>query len=840
MPASQIADAVNAALSESGGAVITAPPGAGKSTLLPLTILQALTAMRLEHVGADARILMLEPRRLAARQIAERMADMLGEKVGETVGYRIRFEHKVSKATRIEVLTEGVLTRMLARDPALEGVGVVIFDEYHERSLNSDLSLALTRLSRDIIRPDLKIVIMSATIDAALICKTLSLPLIQSEGKMFPVQIHYADKDIDIHEVASTVASAIRKAHRDDEGSILVFLPGQGDIQRCADILNGTLGDTCIFPLYGNLLPEQQRLAIAPMKAGGRKVVLATPIAETSLTIEGIKIVVDSGLHRKLVFDARTGLSSLVTMRISKDMATQRSGRAGRLSDGVCYRLWTKVSESRMDEQRQPEILEADLAPAILEIAAFGESDIESLPWMTRPERDSIYRGRTLLQNLGAVDASGGITTIGRSMVSLPCHPRISRMILHASDDSQKSLACDIAALLEEKDPMSEIPDSDITLRISALRKARADRNPGRWARIARISEEYHRMANLPSALLRGSQHLVIPKAVGALLAYAYPERIAKALDSNGSFRLACGDNVRIDMSDSMSNHTWIAIASGNLTAGGFLAAPLDVADIQELTAERDNVSWDGKGLQVLMQHERRIGRLLVEVRPIHDASRQSITDIICAAVKKDGLSMFDWSEEVQRLQRRVAQTAAWHPEFCLPDVSTDHLLQTASDWLPMYLEVNGRMAMSANELRKIDLTAVVMGLLYNYQSPLLPGAEGRGDVILNRYAPSHVQMPTGSRIRIDYRIGSAAPVLSVRLQECFGMSDTPTVNDGRQPVLMELLSPGFKPVQLTQDLRSFWNGTYFEVRKELKRRYPKHYWPENPLEAEAVRGVKR
>lgn len=834
LPASQIAVAVNDALQKDGGAVITAPPGAGKSTLLPLAIL--------EGMQGGGKILMLEPRRLAARQIAERMSDMLGEEVGKTIGYRVRFEKKVSNDTRIEVLTEGILTRMLTNDATLEGIDVVIFDEYHERSINSDLALALTRLAKDIIRPDMKIVVMSATINADLICKTLNLPLIESEGRMFPVEVRYGNEDIDINDVPSAVAAIIRKAHNENEGSVLAFLPGQGEIQKCAEMLDGTIGDTCIYPLYGNLPPEQQRRAIAPMKEGERKVVLATPIAETSLTIEGIRIVVDSGLHRKLVFDGRTGLSHLETVRISKDMATQRMGRAGRMTEGVCYRLWTKVSENRMEEQRKPEILEADLAAMLLDIAAFGESDVESLPWMTAPERDAVYRAKALLQSLGAIDGKGTITEIGKQMVSLPCHPRVSRMILHADNDRQKSLACDIAALLEDKDPFSDSPDTDISLRISALRKARGQKNVARWSRIAKIAVEYHKTLPNPPVIGRENDMNFSPKEVGALLAFAYPERIAKAWDNSGMFRLASGDNVCIEMSDSISAHQWIAIASANLSAPArgkvFLSAPLDVEEIAELVGERDNVSWDSKELKVLMQHERRIGKLLVSTKPIHDAPKEDIISIICEATKKDGLSMFDWNDDVQRLQRRVAKVAEWHPELNMPDFSTEHLMQTAKEWLPMYAETNGRVATSASELKKINLCEVLMGMLYNYQSPI--DTDENGVALLDRCAPSHIQMPTGSRIRIDYRLGADAPVLSVRLQECFGMEETPMVNDGKQPLLMELLSPGFKPVQLTQDLRSFWNGTYFEVRKELKRRYPKHYWPENPLEAEAVRGVKR
>lgn len=841
LPAALIADAVNDALRQNGGAVVTAPPGAGKSTLLPLTIMEGLAL----HSEASPKILMLEPRRIAARQIAERMAAMLGEEVGMTVGYRVRFEKKVSKDTRIEVLTEGILTRMLTSDPTLEGVDVVIFDEYHERSLNSDLALALTRLAKDMIRPDLKIVIMSATIDADVICKTLSLPLIESGGKMFPVIPMWLPQGredslegANASDIAAAVASAVRKAHNANDGSILAFLPGQGEIEKCAEMLEGTLGDTCVYPLYGNLSAEQQRKAIAPLRDGERKVVLATPIAETSLTIEGVRIVVDSGLQRKLVFDGRTGLSHFDTVRISKDMATQRMGRAGRQTDGVCYRLWTKVSENRMEEQRRPEILEADLAPMILDVAAFGESDVEALPWMTMPQRDAIFRAKSLLQSLGAIASNGTITKMGQQMAALPCHPRVSRMMLHATDDRQKALACDIAALLEEKDPLNSIPDSDISLRISALQRARSQKNLGRWSRIARIAEEYKRMMHVKDSFPCEGGAGVSPKEVGALVAYAYPERIAKAWDDNGGFRLASGDNVRVDMSDSLSAHQWIAIASANISSNAvgkvFMGAPLDISDVNDLIVERDNVSWDSKELRVLLQQERRVGKLLIDAKPIHDAPRGDVVSIICEAARKDGLSMFHWNEDVQRLQQRVATVAEWHPELAMPDVSTEHLMNTADEWLPLYLQMNGRMAMSASELKKINLCEVIMGILNTHS------AEEGESVVLDRYAPSHIQMPTGSRIRVDYRPDSDAPVLSVRLQECFGMKDTPMVNDGRQPVLMELLSPGFKPVQLTQDLRSFWSATYFEVRKQLRRRYPKHYWPENPLEAEAVRGVKR
>ena len=887
LPASQIAVGVNEALHTNSSLVVTAPPGAGKSTLLPLTILSSL--------GEGEKILMLEPRRLAARQIAERMAQMLGEQVGETIGYRVRFESRVSKRTRIEVLTEGILTRMIVDDATLDGVSVVIFDEFHERSINSDLALALTRQAQQIIRPDLKVVIMSATIDTSNICAALQAPLIESEGRMFPVELHYADEDTDPRDIAAAAASTTIEAYKKYEGDILVFLPGQAEIERCYELLSKSQHFTAspsqpintsthqhlttstsqpttttphhltIHPLYGNLSPEDQRRAIAPSAPGERKIVIATPIAETSITIEGVRVVIDAGLCRQVVFDARTGLSHLETVRISMDMATQRMGRAGRVAEGVCYRLWTKASEHLMAEQRKPEIEEADLAPMLLDTAAFGESDAEALPWLTMPPRAGVFKAKELLTALGAIDENGNITSIGKRMATLPCHPRIARMILattnlttstpqgvhlsplgfcrlpeqevhqqhlttSTSHHNNTSLACDIAALLEEKDPLSETGGTDLTLRLSALRTARRKKQLGRWQRIAKIAAEYRRMAHTDEDNRDPAQ-----TEVGLLVAYAYPERIAHSTNSIGGYRLASGANVQLDAADQQSAHSWLAIASlysaPGTTGRVFLAAPIAPDDLEkEFVKEVDNIAWDTKQGCVVMQREQRIGKLILSQKPIHDADKERLKGIVCEAMKKDGLTMMAWSEKaVEQVQRRVAQVAAWHPEMALPDVSTEHLLSTAADWLPFYLEEGGRVKTSVQELRKLNLAEIIWNIL-PYEAQLE----------VDRLAPTHIEVPTGSHIRIDYRSGAEAPVLSVRLQECFGMERTPCVDDGRQPLLMELLSPGFKPVQLTQDLASFWQGTYFEVRKELRRRYPKHYWPENPLEAEAVRGVKR
>ena len=887
LPASQIAVGVNEALHTNSSLVVTAPPGAGKSTLLPLTILSSL--------GEGEKILMLEPRRLAARQIAERMAQMLDEQVGETIGYRVRFESRVSKRTRIEVLTEGILTRMIVDDATLDGVSVVIFDEFHERSINSDLALALTRQAQQIIRPDLKVVIMSATIDTSNICAALQAPLIESEGRMFPVELHYADEDTDPRDIAAAAASTTIEAYKKYEGDILVFLPGQAEIERCYELLSKSQHFTAspsqpintsthqhlttstsqpttttphhltIHPLYGNLSPEDQRRAIASSAPGERKIVIATPIAETSITIEGVRVVIDAGLCRQVVFDARTGLSHLETVRISMDMATQRMGRAGRVAEGVCYRLWTKASEHLMAEQRKPEIEEADLAPMVLYTAAFGESDAEALPWLTIPPRAGVFKAKELLTALGAIDENGNITSIGKRMTTLPCHPRIARMILattnlttstpqgvhlsplgfcrlpeqevhqqhlttSTSHHNNTSLACDIAALLEEKDPLSESGGTDLTLRLSALRAARRKKQLGKWQRIAKIAAEYRRMAHTDE-----DNRDPAPTEVGLLVAYAYPERIAHSTNSIGGYRLASGANVQLDAADQQSAHSWLAIASlysaTGTTGRVFLAAPIAPDDLEkEFVKEVDNIAWDTKQGCVVMQREQRIGKLILSQKPIHDADKEHLKGIVCEAMKKDGLTMMAWSEKaVEQVQRRVAQVAAWHPEMALPDVSTEHLLSTAAQWLPFYLEEGGRVKTSVQELRKLNLADIIWNIL-PYEAQLE----------VDRLAPTHIEVPTGSHIRIDYRSGAEAPVLSVRLQECFGMESTPCVDDGRQPLLMELLSPGFKPVQLTQDLASFWQGTYFEVRKELRRRYPKHYWPENPLEAEAVRGVKR
>ena len=808
LPAYSIAEEVNKVLGNHSSVVITAPPGAGKSTVLPLTILE----------GMKGKGIVLEPRRLAARQIAERMASLLDESVGETVGYRMRFETKVSPRTRLEVITEGILTRMLVSDPTLDGVDFVIFDEFHERSLASDTAFALVREAQNMIRPDLKIIIMSATIDASNICTVLGAKLIESEGRMFPVTPIYIAPEHDI-PTTDEVARLIIRAQREQDGDILVFLPGEAEIRRVAEALPN---DSTIMPLYSRLSPSEQRAAIAPSPDGKRKTVLATSIAETSLTIEGVRVVIDSGLCRTMVFDKRNGMSHLETVRISRDMATQRMGRAGRLSEGVCYRMWAQSAEHGMQECRRPEILDADLSSLVLDITAWGANDIEALPWLTFPPRGNVFQAQALLESLGAI-RNCCITELGKRMSRIPCHPRISRILV--TDDSQKALACDIAALLEEKDPLSHLTDdSDIFTRITHLRQARANGNLGHWSRIARISSEYCRMAHCKEDNTIPSQD-----EIGTLLALAYPERVGMALSTPGHFRLSSGDNAQVDINDTLSASKWIAVASLNAASGRiFLASPISKEALLLLSYDHTTVQWDSRTDRIIAQCQKRIGNLVIDSQDIQSPDRGQIIEAVCKAVAKSGVSLLDFSDSITALQRRIETVRNWHPELSLPDTSTEHLLATADEWLPFYLEqVSGTI--DKKTLRSLDLSAIILGLL-TYEQQLS----------LDRLAPTHITVPTGSRIRIDYRQGAEAPVVSVRLQECFGLTDTPTVNDGKQPLLMELLSPGFKPVQLTKDLRNFWQETYFEVRKELRRRYPKHSWPDDPLTAPATRTTQR
>lgn len=797
LPVSAVAAEINESLKSNGRIVVTAPPGSGKSTLLPLTISESMP---------QGRILMLEPRRAAARQIAMRMAYMIGESAGETVGYCMRFESKVSKATRIEVVTEGVMERMLIDDPTLEGVAAVIFDEFHERSLAADLSLALTLEAQRALRPDLRIIVMSATMDTESLCKALDAPLIEADGKMHEVEIIYSE-DVNIQDCAADVVSAVRRAWREQPGNILAFLPGQAEIARCQEALSEALPEAVVLPLHGMLPAAEQYRAIEYNPAGRRKIVLATPIAETSLTIEGITAVVDSGLYRAVRYDPSSALSRLVTERISLDMACQRSGRAGRLQAGVCYRLWTKATESRMKPNRVPEIAEADLSGMLLDIAAWGCGSAEELPWLTPAPRGHVAEALQLLTRLGATDSRGMITPHGRRMSALPCNPRIANMLVTAGSEAEKALASDIAAILEDKDPINNENDADINTRIALLRQARSSHKTGRMNRIISIAAQYRRMVRCQE-----DNGPVDVNRTGRLIASAYPERIAMRV-SDGVYRMSGGENVRLNDADDLSGCEFLAVASVGRRI--FMASPVSRDDLEKMAVSYDNISWSAREGRLIARTELRIGVLTVGTRQLESPDAEAMARELGRAAQKEGLTMLDFNEDAGRMQRRVAMAAEWHPELAIPDISTEAMLASAPDWLPAF----AAGATTVAELRKIDLREVIRSIV---------GYETMRKI--DEIAPEHLRLPSRRNARIDYRNGSPMPVVSARLQDCLGMYDTPSIDGGRRQVLMELLSPGFKPVQLTADLRGFWTSTYFDVRKELRRRYPKHLWPDNPL----------
>ena len=817
LPVMEAADRVMDALDRCGAVVVSAPPGAGKSTALPPLIY--------ERVCGAGRVIMLEPRRAAARQLASRMAWLIGEEVGESVGYRVRFDKRVSKDTVIEVVTEGVMTRMMMDDSILEGVSALIFDEFHERSLVCDEAFALALQTRRLLRPDLRIVVMSATLDAAPLCEALDAPLVECEGRCFPVELRYAAGDSDERSCVADTAREILRAHRTLAGDILAFLPGEAEIRACAALLGDELGSTDVVPLYGMMPLEEQSRAIAPSQPGKWKVVIATPLAETSLTIEGVSVVVDSGFCRMQVFDSRSGRQHLETVRISRDMADQRAGRAGRVGPGVCVRLYTERCYRAMKPCRSPEILDADLVPMMLDIAAWGGAKVDELPWLTRPEDWKLKASRSVLQSIGALDQNGAITPEGRCIAAFPCHPRIAKMLLESERTaSSASLASDLAAILEDRDPLaSEDCGADIDLRVSALRSARRrGGGRGRWDRYIKAAEQFRRMVRAAE-----DDSEADPFEEGRLLAAAFPERIGKS--SGEGYTLASGDTVRLERSDALAASEWIVAVSANVGREGtgrvFLAARLKPEVAAKVADTVDKITWDSREGCLVAKRERRIGAILLDSKPLQNVAPDRLSEALCDAARRYGESIFDFSDELANLQRRIAAVASWHPELSLPDVSTRAILDRAADWLPLY----AGKSLSAAELSRIDMCAVVTGMLdYTQQQAV------------DRLAPSRITVPSGSSIKVEYRVGADAPVVRVRLQECFGLTDTPRVDGGRLPVVMELLSPGFKPVQLTSDLASFWSTTYFEVRKELRRRYPKHSWPDNPLEAQAVRGTGR
>jgi ATP-dependent helicase HrpB len=818
LPILDILPQIKESLRANNTVILQAPPGAGKSTALPPALLN-------ESWLQGKKIIMLEPRRLAARSVASRIAFLLEENAGETAGYRIRFENKVSINTRIEVVTEGILTRMLQQDNTLEGVGLVIFDEFHERSLHADLALALCREIQGVLRDDLKILVMSATLDEEKLSSILgNAPVISSQGRQYPVTLKYINPEPNL-PVSANVARAVLKALRSEEGDLLVFLPGAGDIHRCAELIETEASGICICPLYGDLPPQKQQEAIMPDQYGRRKIVLSTSIAETSLTIEGIKVVIDSGYSRVPRFDPNTGLTKLETIKVTKDAADQRAGRAGRLGPGICYRLWAEGSHQHLIPHRKPEILEADLAPMMLELAQWGVHDLKTLSWLTPPPAGAVSQAKELLTQLDAL-SENKITPKGKKMLSLPTHPRIAHMLLEGEAEGNIALATDVAALLDERDPMTREAGSNLALRIEALRKWRkkeymqADKNV--LERVERAALSWRKNFNINTDNSHFPEH-----QAGKLLAAAYPERIAKKTE-HARYRLANGRIAKIQEHDPLASEMWITAAhldGGNHEAKIHLAAPLDPADLIHLSLEQDVISWDSAKGILVTRREKRIGSIVMESSPIERVSEEQKIQILCEAIRDEGINMLPWTEEIIDWKNRILNVKTWRPDEDWPDLSDQHLLNTLEDWLSPYLK-NVR---KREDFKKLELSAILLGLLSWEQSQKL-----------EKLAPAKMEVPTGSMITLKYQADGSPPVLAVRLQEVFGLLDTPTVNEGKTKVMMHLLSPGYRPVQVTQDLRSFWTNTYSEVRKDLRARYSKHHWPEDPWTAEAVRGVKR
>lgn len=797
--------------------ILQAPPGAGKSTILPLKLLH-------EPWLAGKKIIMLEPRRLATRSVAQRMASILDEEPGESIGYRVRFETVVGSKTRCEVVTEGILTRMIQSDNALDDVGLVIFDEFHERSIHADLALALCCQVQQILRSDLRILIMSATLDSDRISEILKAPVVTSTGKQYPVSLRYVPID-DKTPLAGSVVRMTRKALNEEKGDILVFVPGTGDIHRVIELLENGVDDVSIHPLYGDLPFKKQQDAIVPHPRGMRKVVVATSIAETSLTIEGITIVIDSGYSRVPKYDPRSGLTRLETVRVTRDAADQRAGRAGRLSPGICYRLWSEGSHQGLVATRQPEILEADLAPMILELANWGVKNINELSWITPPPAGVIKQATALLEDLGAVE-KGVITSRGKKMLELPTHPRLAHMLLESG--TLINLATDIAALLEERDPIAKSAGTDLSLRVELLR---------RWRSGQRVSVEQSSMERIEklAAAWRRLLKLKVDNAmpsdtdVGRLIAEAYPERIARQQEKHSTrYKLANGRTVRVPDHDPLIRESWLAVAhldSGTAEGKIFLAAPLSADDLMHRATEQDVVTWNSEKGMITATKERRIGNVVLSSKPLSSVPQELKIEILCRAVQDEGLKLLNWGEVHNEWQARVMSLRYWRKEDNWPDVSDENLLSTVSTWLSPYLsDVTKRQ-----DFQRLELSNILAGIL--------PWDLSKN---LDKLAPSRLPVPSGSMIKLKYFPTGAPPVMEVRLQEVFGLLETPSVNEGRNKVLMHLLSPGFKPVQVTQDLKSFWQTTYHEVRKELRMRYPKHHWPEDPWTAEAVRGAKR
>jgi ATP-dependent helicase HrpB len=827
---------LRAALISHRAAVLQAPPGAGKSTVIPLALLE-------EAWARGKRLIMLEPRRLAARAVAHRMARTLGEDVGGTVGHRMRMDTRVSRSTRIEVVTEGVLTSMLQDDPALDGVAAVIFDEFHERSLQADLGLALTLDARDNLSPDLRILVMSATLDGASVARLLEdAPIVSAEGRMFPVETRYAGKGWPLvpGDAERQVASIVQRALAEESGDILVFLPGAREIRRVQSALESdpaTRGIR-ILPLFGELAAADQDAALQPGRAGARKVVLATNIAETSLTIEGVRVVVDSGLVRRSLFDPSTGMSRLETQRISRASAAQRQGRAGRLEPGVCYRAWSEGAHDSLAAFTPPEIVAADLTPLALDLANWGVRDASALRWLDAPPAAVLASARDLLTRLGALDSGGLITAHGREMARLAVHPRLAHMMLKARALKSLHLAATLAALLSDRDVLRSSRDMDIRTRLDAMRgigvPPGADR--GGLQRAQRLARDLARQLGSGGAI-GGSGGRGIGDAhvsPGVLLAFAYPDRVGRRRPGDGlRYALSNGRGAHFAEAQAIGRQEYLVavdLDDRDREARILLAAPLQRAEIEEHLSDRlvraEAVSWDSREQAVVARRTLRLDELVLEEKPLHAVPAALTSSAMLTGVRELGIGALPWDRPARDLQARMefmrAQQAGEPGDW--PDVSDAHLSESLAGWLPPWLEGITRR----DHLSRIPLTEALRGML-----------DWERQRRLDELAPTHLEVPSGSRIAIDY-LDDSAPAVSVRLQEVFGLEQTPRIGGGRVPITFKLLSPARRPVQVTRDLASFWRGAYAEVRKDLRGRYPKHSWPENPLEARAVRGVRR
>ncbi|WP_417565378.1 ATP-dependent helicase HrpB [Marinobacter sp.] len=822
LPIDAILPELKNALEHTTAALLQAPPGAGKTTRVPLALLDAPWRQ-------DGKILMLEPRRLAARSAARFMAGQLGEKPGQTVGYRTRLDSRVSSATRIEVVTEGILTRLIQIDPMLEDYAVVIFDEFHERSLQADLGLALVRESQQALREDLRLLVMSATLDTAPIARVLGdVPVITSEGRAFPVEVVYRPLARNARVVDQVVA-VIQEALVDQTGSVLVFLPGAGEIRRVAQQLRGQLANNVLIaPLYGNLKSEQQDQAICPAPEGQRKVVLATAIAETSLTIEGIRVVIDSGQQRRAVFDPNSGMTRLVTGRVPRASAEQRKGRAGRVESGVCYRLWSESEQFGLAEYTPPEILAADLASLVLELAQWGAREAAGVAWIDEPPIAHWQQAVALLQWLDMLDADGAITDHGKAARELGIHPRLAHMVLRGRALGLEVPAAELAALLGERDLLGPGAGADMHERIRVLHGERRDRSldPARLQAVRQAAKRLCGTAN------PGDRPMPTETDIGRLLAQAYPDRVARRRPGTAPrYQLSNGKGAVLREDDPLARHEWLVAAELDGKAREatiYLAAPVDLPDLEQDLAshvrDTEEAMWDDGRGTVVARRFRKLGELVLEEKPLAQVDPILIQQGLLNAIRKKGLEGLPWTHDSRQWCARVRLLAQTFPDDGWPDTRDGALLASLEQWLGPFMVGMSRWS----DLSRIDLLTALNSVLdYPKQQRL------------QALAPMALTIPTGQRVRLDY-VPENGPVLAAKLQALFGWTETPRVADGRVPVVIHLLSPAQRPLAVTADLASFWKNVYPEVRKDSRGRYPKHPWPEDPFTAEAQQGTKK